>query len=131
MYLRHPLESKAFSPSRISYLRCYFQDPFTSISVVAAILPIMVRPNAILKFELVNIWGFHIPLEKRWRLTTKTVIQEHLLCCNYSPSYEEFFILAGESDDFKLNIMKSLLIAGDKPYLDKAYSFFAFRAILI
>ena len=53
--LRHPLESKAFSPSRMRYLRCYFQDLFTSISVVAAMLPIMERPKAILKPKFVNI----------------------------------------------------------------------------
>ena len=49
------LESKASLASRISYVRCYFQDLFTSISVVAAMLPIMVRPNAILNSEFVNI----------------------------------------------------------------------------
>ena len=38
---RLPLKSKAFSPSRVSYLRCYFHDFFTSISVVAAMLLIM------------------------------------------------------------------------------------------
>ena len=36
-------------------LSCYFQDLLTSISVVAAMLPIMERPNAILKSEFVNI----------------------------------------------------------------------------
>ena len=46
---------KAFSPLRINYLRCYFQGLFTSVSVVAAMPPIMERPNAILKSELVNI----------------------------------------------------------------------------
>ena len=46
---------KSFSPSRISYLKCYFQDLFTSISVVAAMLPIMERPNANVKSEFVNI----------------------------------------------------------------------------
>ena len=35
------LKSKAFSPARVSYLRCYFHDLFTSISVVAAMLLIM------------------------------------------------------------------------------------------
>ena len=38
---------------------------FTSINVVAAMLPIMVRPNAILKFEFVNIYAFHISLGKK------------------------------------------------------------------
>ena len=47
--------SPAFSTLRISYLGCYFQDLFTSIGVVAAMLPIMERPNAILKSEFVSI----------------------------------------------------------------------------
>ena len=32
-------------------------------------------------------------------------IQEHLLCCNYSSSFEDFSILSRESHDFKLKIM--------------------------
>ena len=48
-----------------------------------------------------------------------TTIQEHLLCCNYSPSYEEFSVLTRESNDFKLKIMEILLIAFDKPCLNK------------
>ena len=64
-FSRHPLEPKDFSPSEISYLRCYFQDLFTSISVVAAILPIMARPKTILKSKFVNIVAFHISLEKK------------------------------------------------------------------
>ena len=51
-----------------------------------------------------------------------TAIQEHLLCCNYSPSFEGFSILTRESNDFKLKIMESLLIARDKPILNKADS---------
>ena len=43
----------------------YFQDLFTGISVVAAMLPVMVRPNSILKSEFVNIYAFHISLEKK------------------------------------------------------------------
>ena len=51
-----------------------------------------------------------------------TSIQEHLLCCNYSPSVEECSILTRKSNDFKLEIMKSLLIACDKPIFNKADS---------
>ena len=51
-----------------------------------------------------------------------TAIQEHLLRCNYSPSFEEFSILTRENNDFKLKIMESLLIARDKPILNKADS---------
>ena len=53
-----------------------------------------------------------------------TVIQEHLLCCNYSPSFEDFSILTTESNDFKLKIIESLLIARDKPILNKADSLY-------
>ena len=48
-----------------------------------------------------------------------TAIQEHLLCCNDSPSYEVSSILTSESNDFKLKIMESLLIEHDKPFLNK------------
>ena len=48
-----------------------------------------------------------------------TAIEEYLLCCNYSPSFEGFSILTRESNDFKLKIMENLLIARDKPILSK------------
>ena len=51
-----------------------------------------------------------------------TAIQEHLSCCNYCPSFEYFSILTRESSDFKLRIIESLLIARDKPILNKADS---------
>ena len=51
-----------------------------------------------------------------------TAIQEHLLSCNYSPSFEDFSILIRENNDFKLKIMESLLIASDKSILNKANS---------
>ena len=51
-----------------------------------------------------------------------TAIQEHLWCCNYSPSFEDFSILTSESNDFKLNVMESLLIACDKPVLNNVDS---------
>ena len=46
--------------------------------------------------------------------------KEHLLCCNYSPSFEDISILTRESNNFQLNIMESLLIARDKLNLNKA-----------
>ena len=51
-----------------------------------------------------------------------TSVQGYLLCCNYSPSYEEFSILTREVNNSKLKIMESLLIARDKPCLKKAGS---------
>ena len=65
----------------------------------------------------------HLPRKKLKIDNNKlTAIQEHLLCCNYYPSYENFSILTRENYDFKLKIMERLLIARDKPYLNKAGS---------
>ena len=51
-----PVRVKTFFTFKdMSYLRCSFQGLFTSISVMAAMLPIMERPNAILKSKFVNI----------------------------------------------------------------------------
>ena len=58
-----------------------------------------------------------------------TAVQEHLFMLkhkllsinyNYPPSF--VFILTRESNDFKQKIMESLLIARDKPILNKADS---------
>ena len=44
--------SNVSSPSLISYRRCYFQNLLTSKSVVAAMLPVIVEPNGILKSKV-------------------------------------------------------------------------------
>ena len=83
-------------------------------------LRIMGRPNVILKSEFGNIYAIHISLEKkRGKIENNklTAIQEHLLYCNCSPSFEDFFIL---TNHFKMKTMESLLIACDKPVLSKA-----------
>ena len=86
-------------------------------------LPIMVRPDTILKSEFVNIYAFHISLKKVKIDSNKfTAIEERLLCCNCSPFFEDFSILTRDSIDFKLKTIKSLLIACDKPVLRKADS---------
>ena len=51
-----------------------------------------------------------------------TSVQKHLLCCNYSPSFEDLSIFTRKSNDFKLKIMESQLLARDKPVLNKADS---------
>ena len=84
--------------------------------------PIMERPNAILKSEFVNIQAFSCLSGKKVKIDNISdlrTIQEHLLCCNYSPSFKYFSILTRESNDFKLKIMESLLIARDQPILNK------------
>ena len=58
--LRHLLGSKAFSTSRKSYPRCYFHDLLTNTSVMAAMLPFMVRLNVILRV-------YKVFLSKKWK----------------------------------------------------------------
>ena len=51
-----------------------------------------------------------------------TAIQEYLLYCNYSSSYDNFSIFTRWNNNFRLKIMESILIAQDKPVLNKADS---------
>ena len=101
-------------------IRCYFQDLFKSISVLAAMLPIMVRPNVWIceHLGISHLTGKKVKIDNNKLMT----VQKHLLCCNYSPSYEDFFILTRESNDFKMKIMESLQIASGNPCLNKADS---------
>ena len=87
-------------------------------------LPIMVRSNNILKSEFGNIESISHLTGKKVKINNNklTAIQEQLLCWNYSPSFEEFFILTRESNDFTPKIMESLLIAHDNSVLNKADS---------
>ena len=84
------------------------------------------------KVRICEYLAFHISL---WRLTAKVkidskklrAIQERHLCCNYSPSFEGFSILTRESNHFTLKLVESLLIARDKPALNKADSSLPFE----
>ena len=42
-------------------------------------------------------------------------IKEHLSFCNHEPDFEDFSILATNSNKFKVTLMKSLLINKDHP----------------
>ena len=76
------------------------------------------------KVRICEHLGISYLTEKKVKIDNNklTAIQEHLLCCNYSPSFGDFSILTRESNDFKLKIMESLLIARDKPILNNADS---------
>ena len=84
-------------------------------------LPIMERPNVPLKSEFVKISHF---TGKKVKIDNNKpmAIQEHLLCCKYSSFFKDFSILIRETNDFKLNIMKSLLIVWDTPILGEGDS---------
>ena len=48
-----------------------------------------------------------------------SVIKEHLLFYNHAPEFEDFLILSTNSNDFKVTLMKSVLINRDYPPLNK------------
>ena len=48
-----------------------------------------------------------------------TEVQKDLLCCNYSPSFENFSVLMTESNGVKLKTIENLLIVHNKPVLNK------------
>ena len=59
-------------------------------------------------------------------LTTKRVkgdydsaIKEHFLFCNHKSDFEDFSILATNNNNYKVTLMKSLLINRDYPPLNK------------
>ena len=71
------------------------------------------------KVQICEHLGISHLTEKKVKIDNNklTAIQEHLLCCNYSPSFEDFSILTRESNGFKL-------IAGEKPFLNNADSLY-------
>ena len=56
---------------------------------------------------------------KRVKVDDDSAIKEHLLFCNHTPKFEDFSILAGNNNDFKVTLMESLLINRDHPPLNK------------
>ena len=116
------------SPVKLNYVPVRvksFQDLFTSISVVAASNATYYgKTKRHFKVRICEHLNISHLTGKKVKIDNNklTAIQEHLLCSNYSPSFEGFSILTRESNDFKLKIMESLLIARDKPILNKADS---------
>ena len=47
------------------------------------------------------------------------ILEEHTLFCRGAPSFSDFDILARDTNDFKLTLKESLLIARDKPLLNR------------
>ena len=56
---------------------------------------------------------------KKVKPIKNSALRDHLLHCNYSPSFDDFSTLAHENKKFLLEIKESLLIMTDKPSLKR------------
>ena len=59
---------------------------------------------------------------KKVKPVNKSAVRDHLLHCNYLPSFDNFSILAHENKKFLLEIKESLLITRDKTSLNRNIS---------
>ena len=81
------------------------------------------KTKELFKIQVCERLGISHLTEKKVKIDeNKPMILEDLLCCNYSPSFAGFAVLTRENNDFKLKIMKSLLIVCEKSVLNKAHS---------
>ena len=56
---------------------------------------------------------------KRVKSDDASAMKEHLLFCDHLPDFENFSILTTNNDDFKVTLIKSLLINRDHTPLNK------------
>ena len=90
----------------------YVMTLFINFSVIAAILPITVKLNVILKSAFFYIqW-------KRVKDDDDSIIKEHFLFCNHSLDFENFSIIT-TNNNIKITLMGSLLISKDHSLLSK------------
>ena len=61
---------------------------------------------------------------KRLKNVMQSAISDHLLQCNCTINFDDFDILAAESNKFKLLLSESLLIKRDKPILNRTIKSF-------
>ena len=71
------------------------------------------------KFRMSEHLGVSALTGKRVKGDNDSAIKEHHLFCNHSPGFDDFSILASNSNDFKVTLMESLLINRDTPPLNK------------
>ena len=104
---------------KTKFYRSYVLVLFTNFSVVAKMLPIMVKTKRHFKVRICEHMGISALTGKRVKGDDDAAIKEHLLFCNHTPDSKDFSILASNNNDFKLTSMESLLINRDHPTLNK------------
>ena len=79
----------------------------------------MVKLNVTLRFLSLNIWE---PLQctgKNIKPTKNSAVRDHTLVCNNVVSFEDFSVLANETNNFRIKLQESLLIHRDGPQLSQ------------
>ena len=71
--------------------------------------------------------GISNSTEKRVRNVKQSAFSDHLLQCDCSINFDDFDILASESDNFRLLIKQSLLIMRVKPVLNRTTTSFSLK----
>ena len=65
--------------------------------------------------------------EKRVKNVKQSAVSDHLLQCDCSINFDDFDILASETNNFRLLIKESLLITRDKPVLNRTTTSFPLK----
>ena len=65
--------------------------------------------------------------EKRVKNVKQSAVSDHLLQCDCSINFDDFDILASETNNFRLIIKESLLIMRDKPVLNRTTTSFPLK----
>ena len=63
--------------------------------------------------------GVYAPTDKNIKSTKYSAVRDHIVICNNIVSFEDFFILANGTNDFRIKLQESLLIHRDGPQLNK------------
>ena len=63
--------------------------------------------------------GISVLTGKRFKDDDDSAIKEHLSFCNHEPDFEDFLVLDTYNNNFKVMLMKNLLINRDHPPLNK------------
>ena len=71
--------------------------------------------RAVVHMGISNLTGKHLKNVKQ------SAISDHLLQCNCTINFDDFSILATDSNKFKLLLRESLLIKRDKPILNRTF----------
>ena len=65
--------------------------------------------------------------EKRVKNVKQSAVSDHLLQCDCSINFDDFDILASETNNFRLLIKESLLIMRDKPVFNRTTTSFPLK----